>query len=82
MALNHKLQMYPGDCLMVATDGLSEAQTVSEQQFGYDRLLDIMRRSVRDGAAHIAKTLFKNIDEFSLGTPQSDDQTLVIFKVE
>ncbi|MFK7803469.1 MAG: PP2C family protein-serine/threonine phosphatase [Anaerolineae bacterium] len=82
LALNHKLQMYPGDCLMVATDGLSEAQNEIEQQFGNDRLLDVMRSSVNDGAAHIAKMLFKDIDTFSLGADQTDDQTLVIFKVE
>lgn len=82
LALNHKLQMYPGDCLMVATDGLSEAQNEAEQQFGNDRLLDVMRRSVKDGAAHIAKMLFKDIDNFSLGAAQTDDQTLVIFKIE
>ena len=82
LALNHKLQMFPGDCLMVATDGLSEAQNEIEQQFGNDRLLDVMRSSVKDGAAHIAKMLFKDIDTFSLGAEQTDDQTLVIFKVE
>ena len=82
LALNHKLQMFPGDCLMVATDGLSEAQNENEQQFGNDRLLDSMRRAYRDGAAHIAKLLFKDIDGFSLGAPQTDDQTLVIFKIE
>ncbi|MEM8861100.1 MAG: PP2C family protein-serine/threonine phosphatase [Chloroflexota bacterium] len=82
LALNHTLQLYPGDCLMVATDGLSEAQNDREQQYGNDRLLDVIRRTYKDGAAHIAKMLFKDIDNFAFDTPQTDDQTLVIFKVE
>ncbi|MEM9774838.1 MAG: PP2C family protein-serine/threonine phosphatase [Chloroflexota bacterium] len=82
LALNHTLQLYPGDCLMVATDGLSEAQNDRDQQFGNDRLLDVIRRTYKDGAAHVAKMLFKDIDNFALDTPQTDDQTLVVFKVE
>ena len=82
LALNHTLQLYPGDCLMVATDGLSEAQNTLDQQFSNDRILDILRAGYQDGAAHIVKTLFREIDIFSMGNQQTDDQTMVILKVE
>lgn len=82
LAHNHKLQMRPGDCLMVATDGFSEAQNGEEQQLGNDRLLEVIRHAHQNGAADIAQALFKAIDGFALDTPQTDDQTLVIFKVE
>ncbi|MFT5194315.1 MAG: serine phosphatase RsbU (regulator of sigma subunit) [Candidatus Promineifilaceae bacterium] len=82
LALNHKLQMYPGDCLMVATDGLSEAQNKLEEQFGTDRLLNALVKLAKENAEDTAKMLFKDIDNFSLDSSQTDDQTLVIFKVK
>lgn len=82
LALNHTIQLNRGDCLLVATDGLSEASNNDEEQFGNDRLLELLRNMHSDGAAFIGKNLLKEIEFFSMGAHQTDDQTMVILKVE
>lgn len=81
LALNHKLQLFSGDVLIIGTDGLSEAQNRQEIQLGNDRLLDVVRKVPKDSASFIAKGLFKAIDRFSQGVDQTDDQTLLVIKV-
>ncbi len=82
LALNHTLQLFPGDCLIVATDGLSETQDIEENQYGNERLLELVQATCQDGAAHVAKSILKELEVFSIGSQQTDDQTLVVFKVE
>ncbi|MEM7797607.1 MAG: PP2C family protein-serine/threonine phosphatase [Chloroflexota bacterium] len=82
LALNHKLQMFPGDTLIVATDGLTEAQNQDEVQFGNDRLLDVVRKVSKDSANYVAKGLFRTIDRFSQDSVQTDDQTLMVLRVK
>ncbi len=82
LALNHTLQLFPGDCLIVATDGLSETQDIEENAYGNERLLELVNSVYQDGAAHVAKSILKELDVFSIGSEQTDDQTLVVFKVE
>ena len=37
-------QLEPGDCLLIYTDGVTEARTVAGEFFGVDRLVDFMNR--------------------------------------
>jgi sigma-B regulation protein RsbU (phosphoserine phosphatase) len=70
----------PGDVLVVATDGFSEARNPDDEMFGHDRLLNLVD-DVCDRSAHaIADRLFEAIDRFGVGRPQDDDQTLVVIK--
>jgi sigma-B regulation protein RsbU (phosphoserine phosphatase) len=48
--------------------------------FGYERLLDLVAMAAAMPADAIADTLFAAVDEFGVGRPQDDDQTLVVIK--
>ena len=70
----------PGDLLIVATDGFSEATNLRGEMFGYDRLLSLSDACAEKGASEILKIFFEEIEKFSVGHSQDDDQTLVILK--
>jgi phosphoserine phosphatase RsbU/P len=70
----------PGDLLVVATDGFSEAQNAEGEMFGYPRLLELTCALSKLSAAEVLEGLFAAIDDFSAGHPQDDDQTAVVLK--
>lgn len=77
---NQRLIFRPGDLLVVATDGLSEAHNTKDQMFGYERLLDLTQSLADKPAKHIVEALSHTIQEFSAGKQQDDDQTLIVLK--
>lgn len=77
---NHQISLGPGDLLIVATDGFSEARNPDDEMFGYERLLDLADRFAERSAHSIAEALFEAVDLFGIGCPQDDDQTLVVIK--
>lgn len=70
----------PGDLLVVATDGFSEARDPGGQMFGYERLLRLVDEYAELSAAEIASALFNAVQRFTMNRPQEDDQTLVVIK--
>jgi sigma-B regulation protein RsbU (phosphoserine phosphatase) len=70
----------PGDVLLAATDGFTEATDPHQQLFGYDRFLRLVDELADLPAAALATELFAAIDCFGAGSPQDDDQTVMIVK--
>ncbi|MCP4424515.1 MAG: SpoIIE family protein phosphatase [Chloroflexi bacterium] len=77
---NQRLVFAPGDVLIVATDGLSEAHNEHEEMFGYDRLLTLIESLAEKSAREIAEGLYRSVNAFSAGRPQDDDQTVLVLK--
>jgi sigma-B regulation protein RsbU (phosphoserine phosphatase) len=75
-----RLQFDPGDMLVVATDGFSEAISVTGELLGYDRLLQVVEARRAASADEIGAALFDAVGAFADGHPQADDQTLVVIK--
>ncbi len=74
------IDFQPGDVLVVATDGFSEARNTQDNEFGYDRLVSLVESIADQSARGIAETLYRTVANFSNGAAQSDDQTLVVLK--
>lgn len=70
----------PGDTLALYSDGVTEAQSASEDEFELERLVACMRDNAALPAAAIVDSVFKAIDEFVGAAPQFDDITLMIVK--
>lgn len=77
---NRYLAMRPGDLLIVATDGFSDARNADDELFGIDRLLAAVDELAEQPARAIADSLFSVVDRFSAGHPQDDDQTIIVIK--
>ena len=73
-------KLEPGDVLVLYTDGLTEAMSPDGTEFGLDGLTDLVLTSRDLSAREIVTGLLDSITEHSSGTPQGDDQTLVVVK--
>lgn len=70
----------PGDLLALYSDGVTEAQNASDEEFELDRLVACLRYHAALPAAAIVDGIFNAIDEFVGTAPQFDDITLMIVK--
>ncbi|HEX2897411.1 MAG TPA: SpoIIE family protein phosphatase [candidate division Zixibacteria bacterium] len=78
---SEKAEFVPGDLLFVFTDGVSEA-TNKENQYGEERMQDVIVKSRQLTPARIAGALFEDIMKFVEDEPRSDDITMLIVKRE
>lgn len=76
------LQLKKDDVVMMYTDGVTEAMNYQDEQFGEDRVKDIVANVSVNGtsASQIMQAIFTGIDKFVNGAPQHDDETLIILK--
>ena len=75
----HTFQMSPGDKLFVYTDGVPEAVNKDEEQFGTDRMLEVLNRNMEAGPEELLEQMKKEIDAFAGEVPQFDDTTMLYF---
>lgn len=71
----------PGDLLVIYSDGITEAQNFEEEDFGVERLQDLIRREWRGSLLELQKVILENINAWSMQEPQ-DDMTLVLVRVD
>ncbi len=76
------LQMQRGDILVAFTDGISEAMTAGDEEFGEERLIQTIRECGSQCAAEMISFILKRADDFAAGAPQHDDMTLVILRMQ
>jgi serine phosphatase RsbU (regulator of sigma subunit) len=72
------LRLEDGDLMVVYSDGLTDAEDSGRQMFGEDRLLKIIRGGAAAGGQALQNELLAAIEQFTGGTPQTDDITLVL----
>jgi len=63
---------------VVYSDGLTDAQNKRDEMFGEKRLLNLIRQEAPLGSRALEQKLLTAIDEFTEGTPQTDDITFVV----
>lgn len=80
LGFNHAIPFGPGDVLVAATDGFSEASDVDGAMFGIERLMAVVEAHADQPAHAIADAIFATVQQFGRGHPQDDDQTLVVIK--
>jgi serine phosphatase RsbU (regulator of sigma subunit) len=72
------LQLAAGDILVAYSDGLTDAHNQQGEMFGEERLLKIVRREAASGSKALERKLLQAIEEFTQGTPQTDDITFLV----
>ena len=70
-----------GDVLVAFTDGVTEALNVAEEEFGEERLKELLRGVVQLPAAEISSRLSETLRGWIKDTTQYDDLTFVVMKV-
>ena len=72
--------MQPGDVLAIYSDGVSEAQSMRDDEFGPEGVVACVRALRAKPAAEILRLLEQSLFEFANGRAFSDDRTAVILK--
>ncbi len=80
LAQDRRLDWRPGDILVVASDGFSEARDGHGNLFGHQRLMTLVDQLAGQPARVVAGELFAAVNRHSGGQHQSDDQTVVVLR--
>ena len=74
--------LHEGDVLVAYTDGVVEALSSQEEEFGEGRLGDVVRASLSLSAAEICKRVVERLQTFVVESRPFDDITLVVMKMK
>jgi phosphoserine phosphatase RsbU/P len=75
-----KARLAPGDLLVIYSDGITEATNPAEEEYGEERLAQLLCSRRAEPAAAIVDAVTESLHQFTSGAPQADDITLVVAK--
>ena len=67
--------------MLLYTDGLNEAENCQQEQFGDDRIVEVLTSLSSSSCHDIVEALKDDTDRFRDGAEQNDDLTLMVFRV-
>ncbi len=73
-------QLAPGETLVIYSDGVSEANNLREEEFGMERLTEVVRQNFQATASGMRDKVESALSAFTQTAPANDDITLVIVK--
>ena len=77
---NSEVQLQSGDCLVLMTDGVLEAANEDEEEFGYQRLIEVVRQNRSSGVHGIRTAILDSVSRFCNGK-FDDDASLIVVTV-
>jgi serine phosphatase RsbU (regulator of sigma subunit) len=78
---NQELQLYPGDTLLLITDGVIKAEGKRREEFGYQRLMSVVMEGRPQHAEHLGRAILGEISKFCNGKMQ-DEASMIIVNVD
>jgi serine phosphatase RsbU (regulator of sigma subunit) len=72
-------QLYPGDTLVLYTDGVTESSNLAGEEFGEERLLEALKQNRELPSQELLAALMGQLRQFS-AYEQADDITLIVAK--
>ena len=74
------IQLRESSILALFTDGIVEAMNDNQEEFGEDRLIDIIKKGKSLAMEEVREQLIKQVKEHRGGKALEDDLTLALFK--
>ncbi len=74
------LSLGTGDLVALYTDGLTEAENPSEEEFGVERVAQVFADLPQPSAQAACEGLLAAVEDFVVGQPLNDDATLLIIE--
>ena len=78
--IDDKVDLNPGDTLLIYSDGVTEAMNEEKEEFGEDRLFDILRVNADNSAQDIVEAISGSVQAYLGEAEQNDDMTIVVIK--
>ena len=77
-----KVKLYPGDIVMLYTDGVTEMRNPEKDEYGLKRVRQKLIEHSDMSAEEVTSFLVEDVDNFRNGASQHDDMTMLVFKRE
>ncbi len=77
---DYSFELASNDCLLLYTDGTTEALDEEGLEFGLPRLVQGLQASAPQGAPGVIKRLTEDVKSFVGNYPQHDDITLIAIR--
>ncbi len=68
----------PGDLVVLYTDGLTEAENAAEDEFGVERVAEVLANLEKPTAEFACEELMRKVHAHAEGEPLQDDATLLV----
>lgn len=75
-----QIRLAPGETLMIYSDGVSEANNLRDEEFGMERLTQVVAKNINASAAGMRDKIEAALSAFTQTAPANDDITMVIVK--
>ena len=75
------VELCPGDVLLVFTDGVPEAHNAENEEFGEERLQQVLRQTAHLTADEISARISAETRNWIRDSEQYDDLTFIVMKV-
>lgn len=75
-----RVQLQPGDTLILFSDGVTEAEGAERELFGYERLKKSLDGRNNDSVESIQEAVLREVHAFASVAGQSDDVTLLVVR--
>ncbi|MEX2263309.1 MAG: ADOP family duplicated permease [Bryobacteraceae bacterium] len=74
------IQLQAGDLLVAFSDGVSEAMSPNDEEFGEERLRQLLSDLPDAAAREVEASLLRHLEEWCAGAPQHDDLTFLVMR--
>jgi sigma-B regulation protein RsbU (phosphoserine phosphatase) len=75
------VELRPGDVLLIFTDGVPEAHNTENEEFGEERLQQLLRRTAHFPADEISARISAEMKDWIQDAEQYDDLTFIVMKM-
>ncbi len=75
-----QLQLQPGDVLLIYTDGLTEARSGDDEEYGEERVIESIREGSQASARDVVNASLEGLERFLVGSALSDDLTVMAIR--
>ncbi|HEX4037995.1 MAG TPA: PP2C family protein-serine/threonine phosphatase [Acidobacteriaceae bacterium] len=79
---NQEVELGPGDCLLLITDGILLAENRRQEEFGYQRLIAAAKKGRDGGADAVGDEVLSAVTEFCGGRLQDEASLIVVCREE
>ncbi len=74
------LELNPGDVLLMYSDGVTEASNAEGEEFGVERLQDVLKQHGGSSAETLLVAVREAVENWVADTPPEDDATVVVVR--
>jgi len=75
------VKLNSGDILAGYTDGITEASNADDEEFGYERLVELLKKHRNVSAREIVDLTLAEVERFSRGGTHEDDRVMLVMKI-